>query len=726
MRPTDLNSRAALFCIGLTGLLPAHGWAQIATNAAPISQELNAADTAPELRSAQEATAHLYRLAASDDRQAAVRFANIAVQRFAESAALWEAAGYVLRGAGEYARALDAYQNASRLDPANANALRGQILMLQRLGASEPAVALINAHPELRRDAELRAVVAQLAAHQLRYAENVEDRAQRTQRLLRVLAQLDSLILDAGGELKAAQAGESAPFDRLQAYVMLHREAQATQHYELLIAGGVELPAYARLQAAVAYVRLGQIDRAIPILSQLAQDEPDDVDSQLELFYALVDSDQLTQARERIDRLLDRVRSGGDREAELRVRIAAAMARAYGEQPSQALTRLDAILEEAPFSADARASRGAVYFWRGWPRSARDEAQAVLAAAPRNRDAKALQVQTDMALDDWTLARAHLDLAIAQNALSDRDAQQLASRLEWRQRQQVAIESGYGTGTETSIAVNREWHVDTRAYSSPMDTAYRLFAHLREAHTDVSPLALSRTWSALGVDGVWPGLAASLEVAHISGEPTPGVRAQGSWQPADGARIGLQAASSDPDTPARASASHIRERTAQLSTGYDFNESTGVGADLGLGRFSDGNRQINAIARFSQRLFASNLGKMTWNNYVGTTHDSLAAALAPYFDPAHASSQETELRGEWLGQRDVRLEKSRWHVLTVSIGRYEQSGFATHTTAVLRYEQRWTLSDHSEFGFGITRSHHPYDGNQEWRTTASLNYEGRF
>jgi len=726
MRPNHLKARTARLLVGFVGLLPAYGWPQPVPADTPRSRACLAQADEPEPRTAEEAQDRLYRLAGCDDPQAAVAFAERAVRRFADSSTLWEAAGYALRGAAEYARALDAYQNASRLDPGNIQARRGQILMLQRLGALEPAVALIKDHPELPRDAELRGVAAQQAAQQLRFAEFVDDSVQRNERLLRILAQLDDLVHDGGGELAAARAGESAPFDRLQAYVMLHRDVEATRHAETLVAAGIELPAYARRQAALAYVRQGQAERAIALLDRLAADEPDDIDLQLERVYALIDADRLAQARQRLDRLRDQIRSNGDAADALRVRIADAMVRAYGEQPAEAQSRLDEILEDAPFHADARASRGTVYLWRGWPRRARDEAQAVLAVAPRNRDASGLQVQADIALDDWVQARAHLDSALAHDALSERDARQLERRLAWYQRPQVIVESGYGSGSEASIAVNREWKIDTHAYASPIDTAWRLYAHLRDSRTDVSPVALTRTWSALGLNGIWSGFGGSLEVAHISGESSPGVRLESAWQPADGARLGLQLASSDPDTPARASAGHIRLRSAQLAGGYDCNESTGIGLDLGLGRFTDGNRQVNVTARYSQRLYASDRAKLTWNSYVGITRDSLAAALAPYFDPAHAVSQDTELRGEWLGQRDARQQRSRWHILTISIGRYVQEGYAAHPSAALRYEQRWTLSDHGELGFGVVRSHHPYDGSQEWRTAVSLNYEGRF
>jgi len=163
-----------------------------------------------------------------------------------------------------------------------------------------------------------------------------------------------------------------------------------------------------------------------------------------------------------------------------------------------------------------------------------------------------------------------------------------------------------------------------------------------------------------------------------------------------------------------------------LSAGYDFTESTAIGAEAGLGRFSDGNRQISADLRVSQRLAASDRGKLVWNNSVGMVSDSLDARLAPYFDPARAYSQETELRGEWLGWRDSAMRQSRWHVVTVSLGRFQQNGYGTRPMAALRYEQRWSLSDHSEFGFGIGHSIHPYDGQSESRTSIFLNYEGRF
>ena len=71
-------------------------------------------------------------------------------------------------------------------------------------------------------------------------------------------------------------------------------------------------------------------------------------------------------------------------------------------------------------------------------------------------------------------------------------------------------------------------------------------------------------------------------------------------------------------------------------------------------------------------------------------------------------------------------QRSLWHVVTLSVGSYQQGGFGAHPTWAAHYEQRWSLSDHSELNAGIARSEHPYDGNPESRTSVTVNYEGRF
>ena len=683
-------------------------------------------DAAADLVSADRAIDRIYRLAQGNDLQQANRFANAAVARFPGSSALWEATAYVRRGAGDYAAALDAYRHAGDLDPANLNAIKGQALMLDKLGAVAPAADLVLAHPELGEDPDLRAILAQQAALELRYAEGLEDRSERMERLAKVATRLDELIRSGGGEIEAARHGEAAPFDRIQADVLMHRDADAASRYERLTAAGVEVPAYARYQAAVAYARLRQSARAIPMLRRLVQERPDDIDSQLELFYALVDTDQLAAAREQIDGLEQRLSTSPEHGDLMRVRIAAAMARAYDEHPEQAVTRLDRLLEEAPFNPDARSSRATVYSWRGWPRRARAEADAVLTVAPHDTDAHALQIQTDMALDDWRDARAALASKDAEQSLSQRDLLDLRRRLGWHDRPEVTFESGYGTGSQTNVATYRDWMFDARAYTAPIDESYRVFAHLRQTHTDIIPSTLVRTWGGAGLEGTWRTLSGSLEVAGVGGQPGPAAVLHAAWQPADGARLGLQAATSDPDTPARASAADIRERTLQLSSGYDWTESTGIGADLGVGQFNDTNRQLNALVRFSQRLAASARAKLTWNTYAGYTHDTLEASRAPYFDPAHATSEEAELKGEWLGRHDPVSHRSLWHVVTISVGDYQQAGFGAHPIWAARYEQRWSLSDHADLNIGLSRSEHPYDGRPESRTAVTFNYDGRF
>ena len=716
----------AALCVALAanGAPPAAGQQAAAPVASP--GEAISDEDAAQLACADCATARIYALAERDELEVANRVADAAVARFPESPDLWKAAAYVRRGAANYAGALEAYRRATDLQPADADALKGQALMLDRLGAVAPAAALIAAHPELGQDPDLRHILTEQAALELRYAEGVETGSERQRRLTQAAAKLDALIESGGGEIETARRGEAAPFDRIQADVLLQQERDAVDRYERLTAAGIEVPAYARYQAAVAYARLRQPARAIPMLRRLVQERPDDIDSQLELFYALVDADDLAAAREQIDRLNERLAPPLDSSDLVRVRIACAMVRAYDEQPAQALPQFDRLLEQAPFSPDARTARATVWFWRGWPRRAHDEADAVLTVAPRNSDARALRIQTDMALDDWGSARAALAAEEADQQLRERDLRELRQRLRWHDRPEIAIEAGYGTGSQTNVATYRDWVVDTRAYSAPIEDRYRLFAHLRQTHTDISPSALVRTWGGAGLEASSRSLSGSLELAGVGGEPGPAAVLRTVWQPADGARLAAQAATSDPDTPARASGAGVREHTLQFSGGYDWNESTGIGADLGYGQFTDTNRQLSALLRLSQRLAASSRFKLTWNTYVGATHDSLPASRAPYFDPAHATSEDTELRAEWLGRRDPLMHRTLWHVVTVSAGNYQQSGFGGRPTLGARYEQRWTLSDHSGLNAGIGASVHPYDGHQESRASVSIGYEGRF
>ncbi len=682
-------------------------------------------EDASELGTADRAVARTYRFAERDELDAANRFADAALARFPGSAELWKAAGYVRRGAGNYAGALEAYRRAGDLQPTDPDALKGQALMLRKLGAVAPAAALVGAHPELADDPDLRAIPAEQAALELRYADGVESRSERRNRLRQAAAKLDGLIQAAGGQIEAARRGDPAVFDRIQAAVLLQDEADAVARFERLTGAGIDVPAYARYQAAVAYARLRQSVRAIPILQRLVQERPDDVDSQLELFYSLVDTDRLDAARDQIDRLDERLSATADPGDLMRVRIARAMVRAYDEHPAQAVGRLDALLEQAPFSADARSARATVWLWRGWPRRAQAEADAVLTVAPRNSDAHALRIQTDIALDDWRSARAALLSDDAGQALSERDLRELGQRLHWHDRPEIAIDAGYGTGSQTNVATHRDWMIDTRAYSSPIEDRYRLFAHLRDTRTDIAPAALARAWGGAGLEATARSVSGSIELAGVQGEPGPAAVLRTVWQPADGARLTAQAATSDPDTPARASGAGIRERTVQLGSGYDWNESTGVGADFGYGRFTDGNEQLSALLRLSQRLAASSRSKLTWNTYLGYTHDTLSASLAPYFDPARATSEDTELRWEWLGRRDPAAHRAIWHVVTLSAGDYQQGGFGARPDWAVRYELRWSLSEHSELHAGIGRSEHPYDGREEARTAVSIGFEGR-
>jgi len=90
----------------------------------------------------------------------------------------------------------------------------------------------------------LRAILAEQAAQELRYAGSVTRPSNAPDRRV-WCCEARCAGRFGRGEIEAAHRGETAPFDRIQANVLLRRDAQAARIYERLVAAGIEVPAYA-------------------------------------------------------------------------------------------------------------------------------------------------------------------------------------------------------------------------------------------------------------------------------------------------------------------------------------------------------------------------------------------------------------------------------------------------------------------------------------------------
>lgn len=630
--------------------------------------------------------------------------------------------------------ALAAYQAILAREPGNSAALRGRIFALSRIGAPQLAIELADRNPGIVTSEERAALAADRTAHTIRWGAVAADAGRGTARfeiLDRALAESDAAggrALDAGAGLSATE--RQLVLDRLVALRDRFRMRDAIALYEALAARPAPIPAYAKSAAASAYLYTEQPEKAHDLYREALAANPDDLENQLGLFYALAESERHDEALAQIERTVAATPQWinawspatiRENPAYARVLAARSMAPLFANRVGEAEERLRTLAARAPYNMDIRTDHASSMRARGWPRTAEEELRWVLAAEPENAGALGERAGVLLEMRDYRGAEAAL--GSAREVAAENGRVRRAARLwEVHNLHELVVDGTFGRSSGGPTGT-RDYGVDTRLYTRPFSYDYRLFAHAYDAEARFATGTGRRHRVGGGVEFRSPLVAAEAELTQgLDGGTRTGAAGAIAFTPGDHWTFRLGGETSSNYTPLQASLAGIDAKRGFGEAVWQAHESRSAAVSLTGMDFSDGNQRRIAQARWTERVIKGPVYKLEVTGALYTSRNTRAGA--PYFNPSRDFSPTLELANEWIQWR--RYTRAFKHRVVVAVGAYRQEGFGTGRVAAARYEQEWAADDRLLVRYGVGRTLHPYDGIKTARDYAYVYLNWKF
>lgn len=642
------------------------------------------------------------------------------------------ALAYVQQGQGLPFQALHTYERMLRLDPVSAEARRGRIMTTLRLGAPHLAAAMADESPDLLTTDERDAIERDKLAITIRWSRlpaTVQTTPERETYTAIHDLRKELEFLDSGGQGDTPHA-RNVRYDLLVSLHERGRGQEAVDLYETRIAAEGDAPAYVLVTAGQAYLTQRRPEQARDLFLRALQQEPKDFATRLSLFYAYVEAEDFDRALPLIDELaaeepvwLGAPPDHRPNSARLQADITAAYARAYANDLAGADRRLAPLAEQAPLNAELQTAQATIHLWRGWPRRALGGYEIARNGIPADLpDAHAGRGHALLNLGDYPEVAATL-AQLRDSAPDSRATRGLERAWALRNMRELRLEVAR---TESSGAQegSEDLGFDAWLYGAPIRYHYRPFLHHHFEQAEFPEGNATYRRIGAGVEYRARNVMATAELDRDAGDSVnAGVAVNGRWSPTDYWSFTAGADNQSDDIPLRGRLNEdIDGWSLDLSADWRANELRSAHAGLQTIDFSDDNRRTAANIRGAQRLMTRPHYRM--DGLLGVYASRNTRDDAPYFNPASDFSVDATLDNEWLLYRHY--EHSFRHRLALSVGNYHQEDFGSDTVWAAQYEQRWIPHDQFEIGYGIVRARRVYDGVPEHQTTLYLNLDWRF
>jgi len=656
--------------------------------------------------------------------QAAIELTGWLEKQYPDDPAMLLAKGYAEESLGDYFAALQTYQRILDHDPTERSARTRRILLLDRLGASHLAVELAGQNPKLLTAAEWQRIRNEQAAHTIRWGNlPTPDATSRFAQTDRALALLDENLREA----QRTQADDPTMTwrtrcDRMVALRDRFRMDAVVEEYQRLAQEGVEIPAYARLAAADAYLYRKQPEQARTLYQQILVRQPDDFEAQLGLFYSLIELEKIGAARKLIDRFdqdqptwLVHTDASGHRQhlpnpRKIATASAAAMARAYGDQLAEAEQRLTALHDLAPANLDLTSALGDVYASRGWPRLARQTYRLGLSLDPHYKALQLGLAQSYLTRREYRLAEASIEHLYALYP-EEQHIRQLHRQWEIHNLRELRLTAGYGDNSGTATG-NRELYLEGTLFSSPLAYQYRMFLTGRYAFASFPEGDESYRRQGVGVEYRGADLEATGELTYNQdGGGQLGGRLGLRWELDDHWTLPASLELFSRETPLRALRQGITADAIDLGIVYRASELRRISLTAQVMNFSDDNFRRSLSAGLEQRLVTLPSYQLT--GIINLTASANSRNGTVYFNPERDVSATLTLDN--LQRLYRRYDRAFSHRLALTIGNDWQKHYADDFLAGFDYEQLWEFASRFELVYGFSRFRRIYDGLPEYQ-----------
>ena len=646
---------------------------------------------------------------------------------------LLEAYAEALQARRESVQALLVYERILVLDPANRAAKRNRILTVARIGAPHRAVELAQQSPDVLGEDELLGLQSDKLALTTRWGAAADPSApDRFANTDIALAENERLLQELQASGKNGAEVRRLQFDRIEALRNRARMREAVALHESLAAEGVEVPAYAQIAAADAYLYLEQPEKARDLYLRALQQTSDNFNAQVQLFYAYSDGEQHREALEQIDRVVAATQQRTAAYSPLTISdnpdyasatATAAAARGYQDRLDEAQQRLEDLRKLAPYNMEVRDKLALIYGARGWPRRAEQEHLWILAVEPAYRDSRVGYANTLRELQDW--APAGREVAALEAAYpEDRQVQRTARQWRIHNMRELQVDAGTGESTGGAGPLGTKEHAfETRLYSQPIKQDWRAFLHQFEASAIFPDGKGYRRRLGAGAEYRVRDLRVAAELSDsYDSDSDLGVSLSGAWSLDDHWSLDAAADSSSNDIPLQARLANVHGKSLRAGVTGRAHESRSFGASFQSLDFSDGNRRNIVTGSAFQRFVTGPVWKLDGAAELYASGNS--ASNVNYFNPDEDFGLDLTLVGEQRLWR--RYDRNFAHRLFLTLGTYRQQDFGSGDVGVIRYEQEWSLDNRLGLRYGAQRGFHPYDGVREYANFYNLSLNWRF
>ena len=630
---------------------------------------------------------------------------------------LLKVAGYLYSASNMWINALDSYQQILENSPTDAEALDGRTAALLQLGAPFAASQYID-HSSVKDRLQKVKVLQGKAALLLRWSSHsARTQEESTAYARKAYSHIHEALAIAETLPDSESLRRSLLYDLIVAHTNLKHNRESYALFLTLTENGETVPAYVIRAAAEALLALKQPDDARKLLRSLPDDLPRDYQTDLTLFYALIESEHFNNAYELIDTRLNntpKFKTYTDSAVQYRnderldLEVIAAQARLYGDQLSDAWNRVRLLQDQAPANDWLTHVTGEIALARNWPREAYRRFQAAYALNPDNHNALAGIAQSDIRLHRYKEAQETYATLQEKNP-TERSTSQLAKDLQWAEQANLwaDLELSYSEGPEQSgDGVN----ATTEIISSPINHRLHLNLQGRYAWSELLEGEESRTTYGTGLEYRDDNysLLSVIQYNDSTLDEFGGVL-RGQWTPDDHFSFTLQGERFSDATPLRALFYGIREDRLLGSASYRWHEGRLLSFNIGTGHFTDDNDRLESGLNFRERVI--DIPRFDLDLALDLYGSSNSREDAPYFNPKSDFSTKAQIIAEHIIYRAY--DTSLVQKFSSNLGLYAQENYSTGPTASLGYNLLYNHSPWIETVFGVELGQNRYDGEDE-------------
>ena len=604
----------------------------------------------------------------------------------------------------------------------NTSALRGETLVMEKLGAADLAREKSEKFSGNFNTSEMTRIRVEDGGLRVRWGElppkSEKEEFKETHLAIKQLEEILSSFNSTGASDRLLQL--QTRFDLMVAWRDALQMEKVIHEYHLLQEEGwTVFPHYVLEALADAWLYFKKPEIARSIYQQILRNRPNDFNAKLGLFYASIECEDFKNANQMVEELResqepwdysDGYTRGTPNNKKFDADMLGGLNHYYRDELPEAEDFFTSFHELAPSNTDIIKELGVVYQSRGWPRLSNETFQLGLGLEPEHKGIQIALAQTYLDLREYQKAE-ELIKKLYLRYPNDVHVLKLWRLWEIHNMRELRLEAGYGQSDGSSEG-DQDLFLEGVLFSRPMHENYRAFAGYRFGFGSFPEGDENFHRLGAGFEYRGPDLTGLAEATwNFADGGDPGLRLAAEWELNDYWSFPIELELFSRETPLRALKNGVNADAASLAFNYRASESREFSLLARFMNFSDGNFRSGVFTRFSQRLLTYPKYKLTAHLEVDGTSNT--KDNTPYYNPEQDLT--TTLTLDNLHRIWRRYDRSFSHRLMLSAGNYWQKDFGSNPIANACYEQIHEAAYRLEWVYGVCYGQSFFDGDAENR-----------